>query len=131
MNHATPLYRDRGPNAAANECHDRYILLCLSSTLSRYANLSHLIPRNLSKALVKIEILRSLRVWNRHGALDFRANIYRVWIHIILRKKASFSLDVLLVEIDIASILGQIQEAALGLQESISEKGYIDIDFKV
>ena len=91
---------------------------------------SLLIPRELIKALLKINLLRHPRVRNLDYAMDLQTKIHPIRIHIVLWIKATLALEVPLVNVESAGVLFQVQEIATVDADFVVEHQYAEPDFK-
>ena len=89
-----------------------------------------LTPREPVKALFEIDPLRYPGVRNLDDAMDLETEIPVVRIRVILRKKATLSYKVLLVDDESAGVLFEVQEIATVDADFIVEHEYAKPDFE-
>lgn len=70
------------------------------------------------------------RVRKGHGAAEFYAKVYILWILIVLRINASLSRKVLLLDVEGARVLFQVEELAAVDTDFPVEHEYAEPDFK-
>lgn len=137
MDPAAPLYRDRVANATMNKMHNKSFLpyLYRPSSIVQHCPISRswgdfITSRKLVKAMLKMDRLLYPRVRNGHDAFDFHAKVYKFWIRVVLGIKASLSREVLLVDVESARDLFQIEKFAVVEPDFPIPCQYAEPDFK-